>query len=155
MTNTRDAVERSVLGGLLTFPKVWDDLQLVADYFGDALNRLIFERMQVLRSDGADPDVVLVNAGLDKRGVERVFECTGDAPMSPVAVVFHAKQLKAMWAKSELELAGRILADDALKVDTDVSGLVAGALQVVDRVSASQVGLSIVYPGEFLPEYVS
>ena len=41
MTNTRDAVERSVLGGLLTFPKVWDDLQLVADYFGDALNRLI------------------------------------------------------------------------------------------------------------------
>jgi replicative DNA helicase len=155
MTNTRDAVERSVLGGLLTFPKVWDDLQLVADYFGDALNRLIFERMQVLRADGAEPDVVLVNAGLDGRGVERVFECTGDAPMSPVAVVYHAKQLKAMWAKSELELAGRILADDALKVDSDVSGLVAGALQVVDRVSASQVGLSIVYPGEFLPEYVS
>jgi replicative DNA helicase len=75
--------------------------------------------------------------------------------MSPVAVVYHAKQLKAMWAKSELELAGRILADDALKADSDVSGLVAGALQVVDRVSASQVGLSIVYPGEFLPEYVS
>ena len=42
MTNTRFAVERSVLGGLLTFPKVWDDLQLVADYFGDALNNYNF-----------------------------------------------------------------------------------------------------------------
>lgn len=155
MTNTRFAVERSVLGGLLTFPKVWDDLQLVADYFGDALNRLIFERMQVLRADGAEPDVVLVNAGLDGRGVERVFECTSDAPLSDVAVGYHVRQLKAMWAKGELELAGKILAGDAVKVDSDVSGLVAGALQVVDRVSASQVGLSIVYPGEFLPEYVS
>lgn len=155
MTNTRFAVERSVLGGLLTFPKVWDDLQLVADYFGDALNRLIFERMQVLRADGAEPDVVLVNAGLDGRGVERVFECTADAPLSDVAVGYHVRQLKAMWAKGELELAGKILAGDAVKVDSDVSGLVAGALQVVDRVSASQVGLSIVYPGEFLPDYVS
>lgn len=155
MTNTRFAVERSVLGGLLTFPKVWDDLQLVADYFGDALNRLIFERMQVLRADGAEPDVVLVNAGLDGRGVERVFECTADAPLSDLAVGYHVRQLKAMWAKGELELAGKILAGDAVKVDSDVSGLVAGALQVVDRVSASQVGLSIVYPGEFLPEYVS
>jgi replicative DNA helicase len=155
MTNTRFAVERSVLGGLLTFPKVWDDLQLVADYFGDALNRLIFERMQVLRADGAEPDVVLVNAGLDGRGVERVFECTSDAPLSDVAVGYHVRQLKAMWAKGELELAGKILAGDAVKVDSDVSGLVAGALQVVDRVSASQVGLSIVYPGEFLPDYVS
>lgn len=154
MTNTRVALEKSVLGGLLVYPKVWDDLQLVSEYFGDALNRMIFDRLLRLRADGVEPDVVLLNAGLDVRAVERVFECSGDAPLSSVAVKFHVNQLKAMWAKSELELAGKVLAGDAVKSDSDVGGLVADALKAVDRVSASQAALKIVYPAEFLPEYV-
>jgi replicative DNA helicase len=155
MFNARLQLEKSILGGLLTFPDVWDELQLVADYFGDALNRLVFERISAVRLGGGVPDAVVVNAGLDVRGVERVFECTGDAPMSSLAMKFHASQLKAMWAKSELELAGRVLADDALKSDSDVGGLVAGALKAVDRVSSSQAQLQITYPAEFLDEYVA
>jgi replicative DNA helicase len=75
--------------------------------------------------------------------------------MSPVAMKFHASQLKAMWAKGELGLAGKKLDQGSLDVTVDVSSLVAEALQVVDSVSASQAQLQISYPGEYLEEYVA
>jgi replicative DNA helicase len=148
-------VENAVLGGVIRFPKVWDDLQLVAKYFDDALNQMIFERILSLRSSGVEPDVILVNAGLDGRGVDRVWECVGDAPLAAVAVKAHVNQLKAMWAKGELGLAGRKLDQGALDAGVDVSVLVAEALLVVDTVSASQAQLQISYPGEYLDEYVA
>jgi replicative DNA helicase len=152
--NPRMQVESAVLGGVIRFPKVWDDLQLVVKYFDDGLNQLIFERILSLRNSGVEPDIILVNAGLDKRGIERVWECVGDAPLADVAVKAHVNQLKAMWAKGELGLAGRKLDQGALDAGVDVSSLVSEALQVVDSVSASQAQLQISYPGEFLPEYV-
>jgi replicative DNA helicase len=155
MTESRLQLENAVLGGLLRFPKVWDDLQLVADYFDDALNQLIFGRISVLRGSGVVPDVLLVNAGLDARGVARVFDCVDLAPLSDVACKFHVNQLKAMWAKSELRLAGSVLALKSDDPAQDVSGLVSDALAVVDRVSASQAQLQISYPGEYLGEYVA
>lgn len=155
MMNSRMQVENAVLGGVIRFPKVWDDLQLVAKYFDDALNQTIFERILSLRNSGVEPDIILVNAGLDKRGVDRVWECVGDAPLAAVAVKNHVNQLKAMWAKGELGLAGRKLDQGALDAGVDVSVLVAEALQVVDTVSASQVQLQISYPGEYLDEYVA
>ena len=127
MIDSRLQLESAVLGGLLRFPKVWDDLQLVADYFDDALNQLIFGRIQVLRDSGVVPDVLLVNAGLDVRGVVRVFECADLAPLSDVACKFHVNQLKAMWAKSELKLAGNVLAQKSDDPAMDVSGLVSDA----------------------------
>ena len=152
--NPRMQVESAVLGGVIRFPKVWDDLQLVVKYFDDGLNQLIFERILSLRNSGVEPDIILVNAGLDKRGIERVWECVGDAPLADVAVKAHVNQLKAMWAKGELGLAGRKLDQGALDAGVDVSSLVSEALQVVDSVSASQAQLQISYPGEFLSEYV-
>lgn len=153
--NPRLQVESAVLGGVIRFPKVWDDLQLVAKYFDDALNQIIFERILSLRNDGVEPDIILVNAGLDRRGIERVWECVGDAPLADVAVKAHVNQLKAMWAKGELGLAGRKLDQGALDAGVDVSSLVADALQVVDSVSASQAQLQISYPGEYLGDYVA
>ena len=155
MTDSRLQLENAVLGGLIRYPKVWDDLQLVADYFDDALNRLIFGRIFDLRGSGVVPDVLLVNAGLDARGVSRVFDCVDLAPLSDVACKFHVNQLKAMWAKSELKLAGNVLAQKSDDPAQDVSGLVSDALAVVDKVSASQAQLQISYPGEYLGEYVA
>ena len=84
--NPRLQVESAVLGGVIRFPKIWDDLQLVGKYFDDALNQIIFERILSLRNAGVEPDIILVNAGLDRRGIERVWECVGDAPLADVAV---------------------------------------------------------------------
>ena len=155
MSNSRVQVENAVLGGVIRFPKVWDDLQLMAKYFDDALNRMIFERILSLRNCGVEPDVILVNAGLDSRGVDRVFECASQAALSAVAVKNHVNQLKAMWAKGELGLAGKKLDQGSLDVAVDVSSLVSQALQVVDSVSASQAQLQITYPGDYLAEYVA
>jgi len=130
-------------------------LQLMAKYFDDALNRLIFERILLLRNSGVEPDVILVNAGLDARGIDRVFECSADAALSAVAVKSHVNQLKAMWAKGELGLAGKKLDQGSLDATVDVSSLVAEALQVVETVSASQAELLISYPGDYLDEYVA
>jgi replicative DNA helicase len=60
-----------------------------------------------------------------------------------------------MWAKSELKLAGNVLAQKSDDPAQDVSGLVSDALAVVDKVSASQAQLQISYPGEYLGEYVA
>lgn len=154
MIDARLQLENAVLGGVIRFPKVWDDLQLVAEFFDDAMNRLIFGRIREIRDAGAVPDVLLVNAGLDSRHIQRVFECDGLAGYSADSVKFHATQLKAIWAKSELGLAGRILVEQANDPGVDVSGLVSGALDAVDKVSGSQAQLLISYPESFHSEYV-
>jgi replicative DNA helicase len=154
MTNVRVQLESAVLGGVLRFPKVWDDLQLVADYFDDALNRLIFGRICELRNSGVVPDVMLVNAGLSSEQVLRVFECDGLAPFSGDAVVWHVNQLKAVWAKRKLEVAGATLLESAGDPSSNVGDLTAYALAEVDKVSASQAQLQISYPGDYLDDYV-
>jgi len=154
MINMRTALEKSILGGVLTWPKVWDDLALVADYFDNALSRLVFEKIVSARADGVEPDALFIAAGLDGDARAWVFECTSEAPAAALAVKFHARQLKAMWAKDRLALAGRQLVQDSEVADSDVSELVAGALKAVDLVSASQAQIEIVYPGEFMGDYL-
>jgi len=154
MTNARLNIEKSVLGGLLLFPKVWDDLQLVADYFDDALNRIIFNRVCELRDSGAVPDVTLVNGGLKSEAIVRVFECADFAPYSADSVVYHVQELKAIWAKRKLEIAGATLLESASDPSSDVADLTSYALAEVDKISASQAQLQISYPGDYLDDYV-
>jgi len=155
MTNARLNIEKAVLGGLLLFPKVWDDLQLVADYFDDALNRIIFNRVCELRDSGAVPSVTLVNGGLKSEAIVRVFECADFAPYSADSVVFHVQELKAIWAKRKLEIAGATLLESASDPSSDVADLTSYALAEVDKISASQAQLQISYPGDYLDDYVA
>jgi replicative DNA helicase len=155
MTNARLNIEKSVLGGLLLFPKVWDDLQLVADYFDDALNRIIFNRVCELRDSGAVPSVTLVNGGLKSEAIVRVFECADFAPYSADSVVYHVQELKAIWAKRKLEIAGATLLESASDPSSDVADLTSYALAEVDKISASQAQLQISYPGDYLDDYVA
>lgn len=155
MIDVRVGLEKSVLGGVLHFPRVWDDLGLVAEYFQHRLSRLVFDRIVGLRREGVVPDVLTVAAGLEVEAVQWVFECTGDAPLADVAVKFHVQQLKAIWAKGELNLAGRVLQDASADPAVSVDDLIAGALRAVDSVSATQAGLSITYPASYLDEYVA
>lgn len=155
MIDVRVGLEKSVLGGVLQFPKVWDDLNLVADYFQHALSRLVFDRILNLRRDGVEPDVLTVAAGLDGEAVQWVFECTGDAPLAEIAVGYHVQQLKAIWAKSELNLAARIMQEGSADPAVPVDVLIADALKAVDTVSGSQASLTITYPASYLDEYVA
>jgi len=154
MIDVKFDLECSVLGGLLFEPRLFDELQLRDEFFDDPLNRLVFGRFGVLRADGVEPDVLLVSAGLSQAGSLRVSECYSVAPLSSVATRFHARQLKALWAKQTLGLAGQVISQDADRPDVDVADLVARALDAVDSVSVSQIPLKVVYPGEFLPDYV-
>jgi replicative DNA helicase len=155
MIDVRVGLEKSVLGGVLQFPKVWDDLNLVADYFQHALSRLVFDRILNLRRDGVEPDVLTVAAGLDGEAVQWVFECTGEAPLAEIAVGYHVQQLKAIWAKSELNLAARIMQEGSADPAVPVDVLIADALKAVDTVSGSQASLTITYPASYLDEYVA
>ena len=155
MIDVRVGLEKSVLGGVLQFPKVWDDLNLVADYFQHALSRLVFDRILNLRRDGVEPDVLTVAAGLDGEAVQWVFECTGDAPLAEIAVGYHVQQLKAIWAKSELNLAARIMQEGSADPAVPVDVLIADALKAVDTVSSTQASLTITYPASYLDEYVA
>ena len=154
MTDVKFDLEQSVLGGLLFDSRLFDELQLRDEFFDDPLNRLVFGRFGVLRANGVEPDVLLVSAGLSQAGRVRVTECYGLAPQSSVATRFHARQLKALWAKRTLGLAGQVLSVEADRPDVDVADLVAQALAAVDEVSVSQAPLRVVYPGEFLKDYV-
>ena len=154
MIDVRVGLEKSVLGGVLHFPRVWDDLGLVAEYFQHHLSRLVFDRIVGLRREGVEPDVLTVAAGLSGDAVAWVFECSADAPLVDVAVRWHGQQLKAIWAKSELNLAGRILQENASDPTVPVDDLIADALRAVDSVSGSQASLEIVYPASYLGEYV-
>jgi len=155
MINVRVSLEKSILGGVLSWPRVWDDLSLVAEYFDHALSRLVFDRIVSARRDGVEPDALFVASGLSADGVAWVYECLAEAPAGEVAVKFHVRQLKAMWAKDRLNLAGRVLADNANLPESEVGDLVAGALKAVDLVSASQAQIQITYPGDYLDSYLS
>ena len=154
MIDVRLSLEKSVLGGVLRFPKVWDDLSLVADYFEHYLSRQVFDRILSFKRDGVDPDVLMVASGLSGDAVGFLFECSADAPLADVAVKYHVQQLKAIWAKGELNLAGRVLQEGSDDPAVPVSDLIADALKVVDNVSGSQAQMSITYASSYLDEYV-
>ena len=91
----RDA-ERAVLGGVMMYPRVVDDLPIVPEDFWDVrheeLYRLIVE--QVRRGEPVDP--VALSSRVDSiRGASAAWlhELYSEAPSSDVQVEFHAKTL--------------------------------------------------------------
>ena len=148
----RVLLEKSILGGVLVFPKVWDVLALSERLFDDAGCRRIFEVIAGFRARDVVPDVLLVASSLPRESAI-VFECHGLAPASVESVGWHVNQLKAIWAKQSLrETASEVLllADD--KPVNELTGFIEGRLE---SVLASQSGLEITYPGEFLQEYLT
>lgn len=154
MIDVRGRLEKSVLGGVLLWPDVFDELNLVEAFFDNPLARRVFERVQVLRGEGFEPDVLGVASGLSGDAVAFVFECQAEAPASVLAVKFHARQLQAIYAKSRLQLLGQQLDQGALSPESDVADLSAQVLSVVDEVNASATGLEIKYASAFQVEYV-
>lgn len=148
----RVLLEKSILGGVLVFPKVWDVLALSERLFDDAGCRKIFEVIAAFRAKDVVPDVLLVASSLPRESAI-VFECQGLAPASVESVGWHVDQLKAIWAKQSLrETASEVLllADD--KPVNELTGFIEGRLE---SVLASQSGLNVVYPGEFMHEYLT
>ena len=148
----RVLLERSILGGVLVFPKVWDVLALSERLFDDAVCRKIFEVIASFRARDVVPDVLLVSSSLPKLSAQ-VFECQALAPASPESVGWHVDQLKAIWARQSLrETASEVLllADNDKPVG-ELTGFIEGRLE---SVVASQSGLEIVYPGEFMQQYL-
>ena len=154
MIDVRARLEKSVLGGVLLWPDVFDELNLVEGVFDNPLARRVFERILFLRKRGDAVDVLGVASGLSGDAVGFVFECHGEAPASVLTVKFHAKQLKAIYGKSRLQLLGQQLDQDAQSSESDVADLSAQVLSVVDEVNADVSQLEVKYVQEFQVEYV-
>ena len=95
---------------------------------------------------------MLVANSLPKDSAQ-VFECQALAPASVESVGWHVDQLKAIWARQSLrETASEVLllADDDKPVN-ELTGFIEGRLE---NVVSSQSGLEIVYPGEFMQQYL-
>ena len=154
MIDVRVRLERSVLGGVLVWPDLLDELNLVDEFFSDALSRRVFERVLFLRRSGVVVDVLGVASGLSGDAVQWVFECQADAPASSVAVRFHARELRALWAKQRLQVLGETLGNEATNPEVEVSELSNKVLSVVDEVNASNSSLQVSYPDRFHFDYV-
>ena len=109
----RDAAERSVLGGILTDPPVFDFAAqyLTAEYFGLPAHRKIFRCMEDVTQSGRVPTIALVVAEMELRGeltdvggAVYISSLLDGVVADPASIETNAKLIREAKAKSELLL---------------------------------------------------
>ena len=153
--NGQSLLEKTVLGGVLTFPRVFDDLGLFEQLFTDFSAIQVFKAIQSLRGKGQDVDVMLLAPVLSNDHLVYAHECLQFAPIVDRAVVWHCEALKAVWAKRKLSLAGQQLVQDVDSPELSTTEVISRVLSEIDFVSGSSAQLEVVYPSSFLEDYVA
>ena len=152
--NGQSLLEKTVLGGVLAFPRVFDDLGLFEQLFTDFSAIQVFKAIQSLRGKGQDVDVMLLAPVLSSSDLVYAHECLSYAPIVDSAVGWHCEALKGVWAKRKLSLAGQQLVLDVDTPELSTTEVISRVLSEIDFVSGSSAQLEVVYPSSFLDEYV-
>jgi len=132
IVNAEALLERQVLGAFMWWPSLMDEFIVEERFFGDALNRQVFDKIAESLFEGGDASPISLSVGESPKFVERVYDCFQDVFAAKVSFGYYLELLKKTWADRENMLQAQIIlqdptkASEALQVMSDVASVTGG-----------------------------